>query len=457
MKYHLIGIKGVGMTAIAQVLKASGHKVKGSDTNEEFFTDIILKDLKIPFTSEFKVENITDDIDIVIKSSAYDESNPEVQRAKKINIPILDYPMALSMLSEEYHAVAIAGTHGKTTQSALLSILCIELGLDPLCIVGSSVPQFGNKNARIQDKPNDLFIAETCEYKNNFLSFSPNIILIPSLDYDHVDFFMTIKEYEDAFIRFCQKLPQDGILVICADSLSERFLREITKIKHIKTISYGFKKNNNIRVEKPTIINKLQNSKIKEFDFEFQMSVPGDHNILNAVGAIIVLDLLSSRKNIKIDYDTVKTVLLNFRNTKRRLEKLGTYKEAIFIDDYAHHPVEIEATIKSLKSFYKNKKIKVIFQSHTFSRSKKMEKEFASSFKLADEVIIAPIYPSAREVITKYTSKDFAQAISKSNKNSKFFESYDHITKYIKKTTTKNDIIVAMGAGDIWKTLMKLL
>ena len=209
-------------------------------------------------------------------------------------------------------------------------------------------------------------------------------------------------------------------------------------------------------ISKPTISNRVQTTNIKNLDIEFSLSIPGEHNVLNACGSLIMLDVLSKRLNKILDFEIAKETLLKFKNTKRRFEKTGECNGAIILDDYAHHPKEIEVTLKSAKEFYKDRKITVVFQSHTFSRTQSLEKDFTKCFSGADKVIIAPIYPSAREKKTNYTSKDFHQAISQSHQNALYFDTYEEITKHLKETISREDIVITMGAGDIWQTTVDL-
>jgi len=440
MNYYLIGIKGVGMTALAQVLKSEGHSVIGSDTNEKFFTDDILNSLDIKYFEEFNEKHINSNIDFVIKSAAYTKENIEVKKVQDLNIKSLEYPEALGEISKNYFSVAVCGTHGKTTQSAMLSVLLQDISLDPLAIIGSQVPQFYNKNARIQNKKNDLFVAETCEYKRHFLNFNPNIILLPSLDFDHVDYFKDTEDYENAFVEFINKLPKNGLLVICGDSVSQYFISKVKEKKiNLEIVTYGFEKYNDIKTNK-----------------DLKLSVPGKHNILNACGSLVVAEYLWKRKNKEVfPKEKALKSLKNFQNTKRRFEKIGEYKKALIFDDYAHHPEEIIVTLKTCKEIYPDKNIIAVFQSHTFSRTQKLEKEFAKSFKLADQIILAPIYSSARENETKYSSIDFLNVVKKANKNVLYFESYEAITKYLNRNISSKDLVVTMGAGDIWQTVEK--
>jgi len=457
MHYYFIGIKGVGMTALAQVFKSQGHDVSGSDTDEKFFTDEILQSLKIPFYEEFDEEHITKNIDYVIRSSAYSENNnAEVKKVIDQKIKMMEYPEALGEISKTHFSVSVCGTHGKTSTTAILGVLAKTLWLDPLCIVGSSVPGFNNKNARTQSVPNDLFIAETCEYKRNFLYFYPDTILLPSLDFDHADYYKDQQDYENAFHELINKLPKDSTVITCMDDIPHNFLDQLKLNKNINIITYGFNNNSDVVVSRPVIENGIQTSRISNLDIELSLQIPGEHNILNAVGALLMIKLLTERKNEVLDYNKARQTLLNFQNTKRRFEKTGEYNGAIIIDDYAHHPKEISATLYSAKSFYKDKNIIVVFQSHTFSRTQKLEQDFAKCFYNADKVIIAPIYPSAREKKTTYTSQDFYKTIQKYHNNVLYFDSYDKITDYLKKSVTNNDIVITMGAGDIWKTTAEL-
>jgi len=442
MNYYLIGIKGVGMTALAQILKSEGHNVTGSDVSEKFFTDKILNSLGIKYFEKFNKEHIDKNIDFVIKSAAYKEDNVEVKKAQNLNIKIQEYPEILGEISKNHFSVAVCGTHGKTTQSAILGVLLQDIGLDPLTIVGSQVPQFHNKNARTQNNKNDLFVAETCEYKRHFLNFYPNTILIPSLDFDHTDYFKDTEDYQSAFFEFINKLPQKAFLVICGDSVPKNFIARIKSKRHdLQIVSYGFEENNDIKPDK-----------------NIQIQVPGKHNVLNACGALIMAKHLWQRSKTEV-FPEKKAFnsFLNFKNTKRRFEKIGQCNSAYIFDDYAHHPIEIKVTLEAAKNAFPNKKLIVVFESHTFSRSKKLATEFAQSLQEADELILASIYSSAREKESKYTSQDFKKAIQNKNPNLKYFKTYEEIINYLKEYINEEFVVITMGAGNIWEVSHKLV
>jgi len=448
MRYYLIGIKGVGMTALAQILKSNGHFVTGSDGKEKFFTDQILRDLKIDFKESFNAKNLDNSYDFVVKSSAYDESNPEVKKAYDLGLIVLDYPEALGEISKEYFSIAVSGTHGKTTQTAMLSQILIDLKLDPQCIVGSAVPKFHNRNARTQIKKNPLFVAEVCEYKRNFLNFCPSAVLIPSLDYDHIDYYKTPEDYINAFVEFSDKLPKNGKIIVCGDLVPDKFLKNVRKDIQIET--YGFDKSNDYVITKPVIKDEML---LSTFDSNevLSLKIPGSHNILNAYGALLMAKYIASILKKKFDLEKALKSLLNFKNTKRRFERKGILNKALLFDDYAHHPAEIETTLKAAKAFYPTRKITVIFQSHTFSRTEEFRTDFAKSLKNADLVILAPIYGSAREKQSSYTSENFFSDILKENKSAVYLKDMKEIAKLIKKTASKEDLIITMGAGDIFQ------
>lgn len=455
---HLVGIKGIGMTALAQVLQSMSKNLSGSDTSEIFFTDAILRKLAIPVHEVFSIDNITDDIELVITSAAYGNDNPEIAEAKKRNIPILHYPEALGLLSENRKSIGVAGTHGKTTTTALLGLAIVDLGLDPMVIVGSQVPQFGNTNAHIGKS--EYLIAETCEYRRHFLNFHPQTIIITNIEEDHLDYYKDIRDILFAFKEYTDRLPVGGTLVCCIDDKGVQELLKMITRTDISIVTYGENHCANIRMTNYTVKNEKQSFQVvfKEKTYDFQMLIPGKHNCLNATGVIAAtLSLLQRDTHQDQLFASLQKTLQEFVSTTRRLQKIGSLKDMIIFDDYGHHPTEIKATLKALKDFYPDRYLVVDFMPHTYTRTKSLFNEFSQAFKDANMVIINEIYASAREnPIPSISGKKLAEAIKTHQQNVQYL-SKSKVSSYIRGKTLPKSIFLTIGAGDNWKITQDLL
>ena len=423
-KAYFIGIKGVGMTALAQILQARGIKVLGSDTKEKFFTDQVLKKLKIKVIEGFDKKNIPIDADLIVASAAYlgqGVENVEVEEAKKRKISILTYAQILGMLFQEKYGIAVAGTHGKSTITAMLGKVLEKAGLDPTVIVGTRVIQW-QSNARVGHSK--YLVAEADEYRNNFLYYSPQALILTSLEYDHPDFFRNFEEYKETFRQLIQKIPVSGFIVANGQ---DKQVSQVLEQAKCQIIEYG-----------------LPGQEIK-------LQIPGQHNLLNASAVMAVAQKLGVPKEI------VKEGLADFQGTSRRFEFKGEKKGIIFIDDYAHHPTEIQATLKAIKEFYPQKKVWAVFQPHTFSRTKALLKEFGAAFDQADQVIILDIYGSAREKSGGIHAQDLVREIKKHRNKTNYISTIKEAEEYLKKQAQAGQIILTMGAGDVWKLSTALL
>jgi len=431
-KAYFIGLKGVGMTALAQVLQSRGMEVLGSDTDEKFFTDEVLEKLGIKVIEGFDEKNIPIDVDLVVVSAAYlgqGVKNSEVEQVKKQGLPLLTYPQILGMLFQEKYGIAVAGTHGKSTITAMLGLVLEKAGLDPTVIVGTKVLQW-QSNARVGRS--QYLVAEADEYRNNFLYYSPQVLVLTSLEYDHPDFFKDFQEYKETFIRLIRKIPSDGFIVA---NREDEQVRKVVKQAKCRVIEYT-----------------AEQSGIK-------LKIPGQHNLLNASAA------LTTAHQLGVKAQTIEKALADFQGTSRRFEIKGEKKGILLIDDYAHHPTEIQATLKAAKEFYSQKKIWAIFQPHTFSRTKALLKDFGAAFGQADEVIILDIYGSAREKSGQVHAQDLVREIKKyfRSKATKGFQKVIYIptiekaAEYLKKQAKAGQVILTMGAGDVWKLSTALL
>ena len=454
---HFIGIKGWGMTALAQLLHDQGKIVTGSDVPEVFLTDGILTDLAIPFHNEFAAENIPQNTELIIASAAWGEENLEIQEAKRRGLPIFTYPQALGLLSQLKRSIGVAGTHGKTTTTALLSLALIEQGLDPLAIVGSQVPQFGNTNAR--GGQGEYFVAETCEYRRHFLNFHPYGLIITNIEHDHVDYFKDLSDTLSAFEEYVDRLPTNGILVACLDSPGvQKLLTRITR-KDLEIITYGEHIEADFRLVNYTVSSEMQTFQVMMHDraHVFEMLIPGHHNCLNAIAVIAMTYQLCKNKDLEQVMIRLQHTIKSFTSTTRRLQRLGAYQNTLIYDDFGHHPTEIAVTLKALKDFYPDRKLIVSFMPHTYTRTAVLMDDFAQAFIHADQVLINEIYASAREKpLPGITAESLTEKISKYHGDVQYMPVND-LEAYIAKVSDQNNLFVTMGAGDNWKKSYSLL
>lgn len=441
-KAHFIGLGGIGVSALASVLYYKGITISGSDNVESDITDEFKKK-GIKFFNKQSEKNINKNLDIVIYSPAITKDNPELKEAIKLKIKCLSYPEALGQLTKKYHTIAICGTHGKSTTTAMLADILTNAKKDPTVVIGTKMKEFGNKNYRI-GKSKYLLI-EACEYKESFLNFSPKTIIITNIEADHLDYYKNLKNYIKAFELFAKKPAKSGKIIF--DKNDKNSLLAIKNSKS-KKISLSEKdKNSNFQLSK----NILKN---KDTKLTLTPSVPGSFNIKNAaMAAIVALDL-------GIDNHTIESSIKAFKGSWRRLEVRKVKNiSTMFIDDYGHHPTEIKVTLHAIREKFKHSKILCIFQPHQYSRTKFFLKEFGKSFNEVNEVIIPNIYKvrdSEKDI--KSTSREMLiKEIQKNNKNVlSEVEGLENTVEYIKKNHKKYDIIVTMGAGDI-ENIYKML
>lgn len=458
-KFHLIGIKGVGMTALAQVLVSIGKTVQGSDQPEVFFTDEILRKQGINVTSEMKSENIDDSIDWVVYSPAWDK-HPETIAARAKGLPVYSYPEVLGMISQLKTSIGVAGTHGKTTTSALLALAMIDLNLDPLAVIGSQVPQFGYTNA--YPGQGDYLVAETCEYRRHFLHFHPNHIILTNIDSDHLDYFKDLDDIISAFRQYIERLPAQGTLVACIDSPGVRKLIPLIGRTDIRIVTYGESEDSDYRLINHTIGNNQQSFQVQAHGTShvFQMTIPGKHNCLNATAVVALCDTLfgtdeSARSQV---ISKLQQTIKDYRSTTRRLERIGEYKNTVLYDDYGHHPAEIRATLAALRGFYPQHELIVAFMPHTYSRTQSMMDEFAQAFGEADQVIFNEIYASAREIPIPGVDSEALTTIAQSYHPDARYLTKEATKEYIKTLpTSKPHLFLTIGAGDNWKITHHLL
>ena len=454
-KVHFIGIGGISMSAIAIILLNNGFEISGSDVSENDNVKILCeKGIKV-FIGH-KKENITDDIDIVVYSKAIHDDNEEIIEAKRKNKTIVSRSKILGEIMANYDKnICVAGTHGKTTTTALISKVICDLGFDPTVNVGGIVSEIGG-NFHI-GKNNNLFIAEACEYTNSFLDFTADIEVITNIEEDHLDFFKDIYDIRKSFKKFINLLPDNGLLVI-NDKIDN--IEELISETKAKVLTYGDDESANYYYNNVSYDENYYQSfdvyKNKKFIGTMHQKLIGGHNALNFLAAYAVLD------NMGISFDDAKKSLEDFKGARRRLEVKGVIDGITFMDDYAHHPTEIEASLNALKELKYNK-LYLIFQPHTYTRTKALYNDFVRSLSNAENLILTKIYAAREKDLGVISSLDIKNGIIENveknrDKNNicEYLETFDEIIEYVAKNARKGDIVITMGAGDIYKLYDKI-
>ena len=452
-KAYCVGIKGAGMTAIAQILRGRNIEIFGSDIGDVFYTDEILRRLQIPFYEKFSAKNIPQNADLVIYSTAYnEENNVEMAEAKRMKIPMMSYPEILGMLFQEKLGITVCGTHGKTTTTAILAEALSSAGLDPSALVGSNVIGW---NSNVMLGKGEYFVAEADEYQNKLQYYNPWSAILTSVDWDHPDFFPDFAGYKKVFRDFVSKIPKTGFLIVWGDSSDTL---EVAANANCRILTYGFSDDCDYKIVKQEASDTKQqeNQSFEVFYKEeslgiFETPLVGKHNILNS-GSVIALC-----HQMQLDLEKIKSALQNFKGTTRRFEKTGMFQNAVLIDDYAHHPDEIRATLQGARQLFGNKRIWTVFHPHTFTRTKALLSEFAQSFDDADKSIVIDIYGSAREQQGGVSSDELVGLINTYNRNkAEYIPTIEAATEYLKEKSGQYDVLITMGAGDVWKIGEKL-
>lgn len=460
---YFVGIKGTGVCSLAELMLNTGLKVTGSDIAEKFYTDEILKELNIPFHEEFDSLRITKDIDIVVHSAAYStDSNPELARAEELGIPVIKYTDALGVWSKKFDSTGICGVHGKTTTTAICGVLMRAANLPAQILVGSAVIDFGGRSTI--NLGNKYFIAETCEYREHFLSFSPKRIILTSVESDHQDYFPTYESIRDAFVKYCRLLPEGGQLIYCADDPGAGEVASIIKSdnRKIELIPYGFTADGDYRILSCDVKNAKTVFTVAGFPVEFKLSIPGRHVALNAAAALALTVNIVKEENGNVLSDarilSINNALENFKSTKRRSEIIGEAGGIIFMDDYGHHPTAIKTTLAGIKSFYPDKRLIVSFMSHTYTRTSYLLDDFASAFNDADIVYFHKIYASARENYKGGVNGQtlFNKAAAERKGDTFYIEEVDDTFKPLCEVLKSGDIFLTLGAGNNWSLCEKL-
>lgn len=413
---HFIGIGGIGTSSLAQILHKKGKIISGSDTVPSDLTrSLKLSGIKI-FLNHNET-NINTLHQLVIYSPAIPKSNEELLKAKKLKIKCLSYPEALGELTKDYYTIAIAGTHGKSTTTAMISLIAVNASMDPTVVIGTKIREFKNQNYRVGNS--NYLIIEACEYKESFLHFHPNILIITNIEAEHLDYYKNLKNYKNAFKKLVGKIPIDGAVIIDSND------------KNSKEVVKGA---------------KTQIIQCEKLSATIKTGVIGKFNQKNAQFALIAATLLNIPNNI------IKKTLKSYKGSWRRLHyKTKKNYKCKFIDDYGHHPTEIQETLAAIREQYPDKKILCVFQPHQYSRTYLLLKDFGQSFSAVDEIIIPNIYKvrDSKKDVKRISPEKLVKEIKKHNKKVKYSDGLQKTAEFIKKNHSKYDLIVTMGAGDI--------
>lgn len=439
---HLIGIGGVSVSAIAEILHTNGYEISGSDMSSSPTTEALQK-------KGFKIyighsaDNI-DKVDLVVYTSAVGDDNPELAKAMSLGIPCLSRAEMLGQIMLGYeNSIAISGTHGKTTTTSMITRLLNDTNFDPTALVGGF---FADIESNVRIGNSQLFITEACEYKESFLSFFPKVGIILNVDEDHLDYYRDLDHIISAFVKFTGNIHEEGVLILNGDDYNSKKIKPYYKGR---LVTFGLSSDCDFCAK-----NLVYNSSgLPTFDLFFKdqkkaqitLAIPGQHNVYNALAAI------AAAYEYTQDFDLISSRLSTFKNAKRRFEKVGEVKGITVIDDYAHHPSEIKATLEATSRIEAIHKLYCIFQPHTYSRTKELLHEFAGSFKNADEVLLTNIY-AAREVDHgEIHSKDLLVKLLEEGINAHFFETFDEIVDYLESKCQDKDLVMTVGAGDVYK------
>lgn len=437
---HMIGIGGVSMSGIAAILKNWGFTVTGSDWTQSESTDK-LNSMGIKVTIGHNLEDVHSS-DVVVYSAAIKQDDPEMLEAKKLNIPTIERADFLGELTRCFKdTICISGTHGKTTTTSMISICFLEALKDPSIQVGAFLKAIDG-NYKIGNS--EHFIIEACEYVESFLKFSPKAEIVLNIDNDHLDYFKTFDNIKNAFIKYVKLLPNNGVLVINGDDKNCIDLPQYTKAQ---TITYGIdNKNTNFYAENILFDNdgfaEFDVYKNKEFYCKIKLSVPGYHNILNSLSCISLCDYYGINKK------DIQTALKKFTGAHRRFEFKGKINGASIYDDYGHHPTEIIATSTSVNN-KKHNKSWVIFQPHTYSRTKNLLDDFANALLNFDNIIVLDIYAARETNSYNISSKDLINKIVSLGKDAKYIPNFNDCVSFLKENVKENDIVLTLGAGTV--------
>lgn len=436
---HFIGIGGVGVSAIAEILHARGFSVSGSDAKSSPLTDaLVKKGITVHIGHDPAWVN---GADMVVYTTAVDFTHPELARAAELNIPCISRPDMLGEVMSHYSiSIAVSGAHGKTTTSSMISMALERAGEDPTILIGGEVKDLGS-NARVGNS--NVLVAEACEYKESFLSFHPTVAVLLNIDEDHLDYYEGIDHIVAAFTRYVKGLPQHGVLIYNGDDPLCVAVSKHASCSNL--ISFGMSSECDYY---PSDIRQGEDKRpsftmhTPQGPLQMHLSVPGEHNILNSMAA------MAAMLQTKAQPETLAHHLGLFSGAGRRFDRKGFYKGAEIVDDYAHHPTEVKATLKTGKNMG-YKRVICVFQPHTYTRTQELMDEFTTAFNDADELVVMDIYAAREKDNGTVHSKDLVKRIEALGKSVQYLGSFDEVIQYLKESLTEGDLLFTMGAGSV--------
>lgn len=419
-RIHFVGIGGIGMSGLARLFLHEGTQVSGSDGKETPLTQALIQE-GASIVYEQVADNIASEIDLVVYTEAMPHDHPELEKARSLGIKTVNYFEALGMVANEYYLIAIAGTHGKTTTTAMLIDIFEEASFDPTAIVGSLRSKTHSNYRAGKSK---YFIVEACEYRRDFLTLNPDVLVITNIEHEHVDYYKDLQSVQQAFREFALKVPESGAIIT---NLTDEAIAPVIADLSCAVIDYR-----------------------QTIDLSLKLRQPGLHNRLNAAAAS------AAAQFVGIEQSFINVALENFAGTARRFEYKGDCNNAPVYDDYAHHPTEIAASIAGARELYPDKKLTAVFQPHTYSRTQELFDDFVRVLGKADKAILVPIYAARKEEGYTKTSEDIVNALQAHGVVSEQYLTLEAAALAIKESVGSDDVVLVMGAGDISKVAKSL-
>jgi len=439
-KIHFVGIGGSGMSGIAEVLINQEYEVSGSDKSETSVTTH-LKSLGAKIFFNHAPENV-EGAQVVVMSSAIDPSNPEIIRAKETMVPVIPRAEMLAELMRMKYGIAIAGTHGKTTTTSLVSTVLAGGELDPTVIIGGRLKNTGSHAKLGQSK---FLVAEADESDGSFMRLSPSIAVVTTLDKEHMDFYKTLENMKDTFLRFINKIPFYGSAILCLDDPN---IQSLIPYVEKRFITYGLSSQADYTARNISIDGLKTYFNVFRFGKDLgriRSGALGQHNVLNTLAAVAV------GIELDLDFKTIADSLLQFEGVQRRFEIVSQSGELILVDDYGHHPVEIKASLKTAKEVWPSSRLIIIFQPHRYSRTKLLMKDFWSAFNDADYLFVMDIFSAGESPLGRLHANDIVEGAREcGHKNAKYIKNKNELNKQLDRLIKPGDVLMTLGAGDVW-------
>ncbi|HEY5615357.1 MAG TPA: UDP-N-acetylmuramate--L-alanine ligase [Bacteroidota bacterium] len=442
-KIHFVGIGGIGMSGIAEILLDQNFAVSGSDKSLSEVTER-LQSLGATVYEGHKAANIANNVDALVYSSAVTPDNPEVVEAQRRKIPIIRRAEMLAEVMRLKYGIGIAGTHGKTTTTSMISLVLMEGGLDPTVIVGGKLSGLGGTNARLGK--GDFIVVEADEFDRSFVSLTPTIAVLTTLETDHLDCYRDLEDIKGAFIQFASRVPFYGFVALCLDEPA--LIDIMPQLSKKKIITYGLNPQADVQASEISHKENTSTFTVSRNDNNLgtvTIQVPGKHNVQNALAAISV------GLELGVPFEKIKPGIEKFTGVYRRWEKKGEVDGVTVYDDYAHHPTECKATLSGAKAGWR-RRVVCVFQPHLYSRTRDFYEEFAKSFLLSDVLVVTDVYPAREEPIQGITGELIVNAAKQfGHKEVHYVQDKKQVPAFLKTHVKKGDIVITMGAGDIWK------